>query len=616
MKKASLGLLLLSMLLISGITGFFNPVIGDTSGYKVLAYRDRFKVAPGENVTIFAQLYQGTNIVTQNVQLNIHSWFDLDLDETAMVPLGSGLFAYNISIPGDYEYNDVDLDIDAYVDEMYVANEWYEIELAIPQLRDNYHAISQRLVNPGDTLEIQSYMPDMADGTITNGSFVMDISCDLGDLATNLTANYIGNGVFKTNWQVPPSLDLSDPAWEDSDLTIMIQEKGLGPETSTYFAYSINLGDFFVDVTTDVDGTTLIVDVSVYDVEYQPISDVDLSLNFTQELGDYPYEILTEIKTAPPTNSTGQSQFLYELNETCNKVSVKTRGSKGDSVVYETTTDYSPFYRSPSLAFVVVVMPSSLEEIQQNYEREVGLGYSEKCVAYFNDEILANKDITVYIVTSLKIIQVATYTTDENGLFTVEVDESAIGKGLDVLSLEFAYYNGTDWFDCAYSYSFSIGDSGEISDFGDPDDISMSVETKGRVTITTFTLKNLGNTPFVVLVAIPFYEPGPKFFWELIRFLLSSDKGGIPQNGEISFKGALSSKIEILYYVVVAYKADTTKPSGYATVAWILDAEGDAIELLSSESDGILGFSMEWAFLTLLFLGMGSINLRRRSRKC
>ncbi|MFX0115793.1 MAG: hypothetical protein ACFFB3_14685 [Candidatus Hodarchaeota archaeon] len=611
MKKDNLIFLLLSVLVISGFTGFFNPLAGDASGYKVLVYRDRFQVAPGENVTIFSQLYQGIDIVTQNVQLNISSW-ELDFDEAAMVPLGSGLFAYNISIPGDFEDLDVDLVIDAYVEEAWVADEWYYFDLAIPQLRDNYHAVSQRLINPGETLEIQSYMPDMADGTITNGSVVINILCDLGNLATNLPADYIDNGVFRTNWQVPTTLDLSDPAWEESELTVYIQEIGLGPVTSTYFGYFISLGDFFVDVTTEVDGTTLTVGVYVYDVDYQPVSDVDLSLNFTQELGDYPYETLIENKTAAPTNSTGQSQFLYELNETWNEVSVKVRASKGDSVVYETEKEYSSF--SSSQYLIVVGMPPSLEEIEQNYEGKGNLGYTEKYIAYFDDEILANKDITAYIVSANRIVQVATYTTDENGLFTVEVEESALGEGINELSLDFAYYNGTIWFNSIFSYSISLGDSGESSEWGDPKDISMSSETKGRMKIATFTLTNLGSTPFAAIIAIPIYEEVPTIF-SALAFGLSSDIGGIPDSGRLSVKRTLPSGIEPSYYLIAARKADKTKPSGYASVAWILDAEGDVVELLSSESDGIPGLSAEWAILTLLFLGMGSINLRRRSRK-
>ncbi len=594
----------ISLLLISGFVSLPVPVSGTDDSYRILVYQDTYHPSPGDTVTLFATLYSGTNVI-QNVVLNISSW-ELDFDETSMTPQGNGLFSYSLLIPEDHEDDDVSVTIDAYIEGTWTVDEWYRVDLEVPVERESLHSISKQHVKLGDTLEIQSYMPDMADGTIDNGSVSIIIDSDLGILETNLNSTYLGDGVFKTSWQVPTDLDLTAPQWEESELTIQIYTEGLVSES--IYRY-IDIGDFLLSVITNINGTTLEVAVAVRTLDYQPVSDAAIFLTFTQEIGDYPYDEFVENKTAPSTDSKGQSQYSYQLREDCHEVSVRVRATKDNSVVYKMTSEYSPLVQTQYL-FVSPMAPS-LEEIQSRAEEQEEFSIYNTYIVMLGDDILANEHITAYITAPTGIIQVTNYTTDNDGFFEINLSPSIL-KDYKEATMQFAHYNGTHWIQSVFSHTYYSDD--ESGDYGELGAISVDFEKKELATIAKVTLKNLKDTPFVEVRLFPYIEDRD-IFTSTLPYLSPPDIGGIPQDGTVSIERVLPNEMTPMYFVVLAKMADKTSPSGYTQVGWLIDAEGNVIDVeKKSEPKGIIGLSVEWILSAVLFVAISSLYLRRRSK--
>ncbi|MFX0210708.1 MAG: hypothetical protein ACFFDT_32315 [Candidatus Hodarchaeota archaeon] len=605
MRISILKILGISLLLISGFVYLPIPVSGTDSSYRILVYQDTYHPVPGNTVMLFAKLYSGTNVV-QNVILNISSW-ELDFDETSMSPQGDGLYSYSLLIPEDFEDDTVDVTIDAYIGGSWVADEWYYVELEVPEEREILHSISHHHANLGDTLEIHSYMPDMADETINNGSVNIIISCDLGNLEPGLTSTHLGDGVFKTNWQVPTDLDLSDPQWEESELMIQIYSEGLHSEGTFFY---VTVGDFLLSVTTNVDGTTLEVAIAAHTPDYQPVSGAEIFLTFTQEIGNYPYEELVENKTAPSTDSMGQSQYSYQLNASCHEVSVKVRATKDSSVIYGKSTEYIPLTQTQYL--VVAPKAPSLEDFKSLVEEKEDFVIHDTFVAFLGDEILANKHITAYITAPTGIIQVTNYTTDNNGEFVINLPSSVI-NAYDEVTMEFAHYNGTYWIPSVFSHTYYPDD--ESGDYGDLNDISVNLEEKGLATVVNVIIKNLKDTPFVAVSLYPYFEEIDAFSW-LFSYLFRPDNGGIPQDGTVSIERAFPTENTPMYFLVLAKMADKTSPSGYTDVGWLIDAEGNVVDLeKESEPAGIIGLNLEWILSAVFVVAISSLYIRRRFKQ-
>ncbi|MHA2370879.1 MAG: hypothetical protein ACXADX_18855, partial [Candidatus Hodarchaeales archaeon] len=438
MKKEQLKSLGLCFVAIVGLVGLLTPTAGYDDSYKLILHRDVSQPTPGSSFTLYAKLYVGTTVI-QDANLEITSW-DLEIEDGAMEN-SLGLFSYLVVIPGDFEEGDLYLRVEAFIDGVMVTDESYSVDLQPPKEPVTLHAMPQRIIMPGETLTIYSYMPEMADGRISNGTVTMNIRSGLGTLASDIASTYSGNGVFVSSWQVPAALDLVDPRWDDSRIIIEMGSEGV---IADWESFILPLGEFFLFVDGAITGNSLELTMETVTPDYWPESNVDLFLTFDQRLGNGSH--LIENKTAPPTDSKGRAQYSYELDATCSRVIVRVQASKGDAVVVSSEWIWRPtlpglswFSVLPTLSYIDEIMAGKTDKIKLTLQATLG------------ENPLANAEIAVYQVWTKGIIEVANYTTSDTGEFHIIAEYPQGMSDTDEIQFEFGYYNGTTWL---YSISY------------------------------------------------------------------------------------------------------------------------------------------------------------------
>lgn len=601
MKKEQLTSLGLCFVAIIGLVGLLTPTAGYDDAYKLLMYRDVSQPTSDSSFTLFAKLYVGTTVI-QDASLEISSW-DLEIDEETMENT-NGLFSYLVVIPGDFEQEDLYLSVEATVGGVMVAIESYSIELQPPKEPETLHAMPQRIVKPGEILTIYSYMPEMADGRITNGNITMEIDCDLGPLASDLAATYSGNGVFVTTWQVPATLDLTDPRWDDSRITLDIEAEGLITDSERL---SVALGQFFLSADGAITGNSLELNMETVTPDFHPNPNVDLLLTLDQRLENGSHII--ENKTAPPTDSKGQSEYSYELEETCSRVIARVQASKGDSVVvssewiWRSTLPYlSWFSVVPTLSYVDEIIAGKTDKIKFTFQAMLG------------ESRLSNAEIVVYQVWTKGIIEVANYTTSETGEFDITAEYPRGMSDTDEIRFEFGYYNGTAWL---YSISYlSLTKMSEPLRTGDKNAISLVLTKQETQTVAEITITIPSSVPFVLVTGYAIFGEATTIL-DLLSWFYQEDLGGIPQNGKVSFKHPYPNHFTPRYFLVNALLADTSEPTGYSEVIWILDGTGKVVDIQreSSESELIPGLTIEWTILTIFLITAGCMGWQRQRKK-
>ncbi len=601
MKKEQFKSLSLCFVAIIGLVGLLTPTAGYDDSYKLLMYRDVSQPTPGNSFTLYAKLYVGTTVI-QDASLKISSW-DLEIDEETMENT-HGLFSYLVVIPGDFEQEDLYLSVEATVGGVMVAIESHNVELQPTDEPETLHAMPQRIVKPGEILSIYSYMPEMADGRIINGNVTMEIDCDLGPLASSLTATYSGNGVFGTTWQVPAALDLADPRWDDSRITLDIEAEGLITDSERL---SVALGEFFLFVDGTITGNSLELTMETVTPDYWPESNVDILLTLDQRLENGSHII--ENKTAPPTDSNGRSQYSYELDETCSRVIVRVQASKGDAVVVSsewiwrsTPSSLSWLSVVPTLSYIDDILAGKIDKFKFTFQATLG------------ENRLSNAEIVVYQVWTKGIIEVANYTTSDTGEFHIVAEYPRGMSDTDEITFEFSYYNGTAWL---YSISYlSLTKMSEPLQTGDKNAISLALTKQQTQTVAEITITLPSGVPFISVRGYAIFEEVTTTL-DLLSSFYQEDLGGIPQNGKVSYKHTYPNSFTPRYFLAIALLADTSEPTGYSEVTWILDGTGKVLEIQreSSESEIIPGLTVEWTILTIFLLAASCMGWQRQRKK-
>jgi hypothetical protein len=350
-------ILIFLLLLLFGTFAPFLSASGQYYDYQLLIYRNLSKPKPGNTFIIYAQVYQGTEVI-EDTEIRISS-YPLEIINEIMSKESRGLFSYHISLPSTFNESWwLDFHLSAFIDGELATEEWYEIEIELPiePELETVHSIEPSHVKPGETLEIYSYMPEMANGRINDGYIMVSIwpntkwDVSPSPLAANLPVTYLGKGIFYTSWQVPRDIDLFDPNWETTELIVEIEVRGL--EWSGAGLY-VPLGDLLLAINGRIEDNNLELDISVVDFEFQPISEANLTLRFEQHLNlPEVTDPMIENRNAPLTDFQGRSFYSYRLNESCYWVDVTAQASKNDSIVVKTAW-FSPGSSYPSGYFHV-----------------------------------------------------------------------------------------------------------------------------------------------------------------------------------------------------------------------------------------------------------------------
>jgi hypothetical protein len=576
--------------------------------------------------------------VIEDVEIRISS-HHLEIADEIMRIEPPGLFGYSASLPGLFCYpvslpvtfNEsswLSFDLRAFIDNELVTEEYYAIDIDLPveSEPETIHSIEPSRVRPGETLTIYSYMPGMASGRINNGSIRVSIwprkKGASSPLAANLPANYCGKGIFNTSWQVPGDLDLFDPNWEATELSVEIETynseldwlRGT-PRDWRYF--TVPLGDLFLAISGNIEGDNLELNMSVVDLEFQPVSEANLTLRFEQHLSlpEATDEII-ENRSAPLTDFQGKSFYSYWLNESCSWVELRAQASKNDSItVIKRNFASSPyvyfeyFHVVPkNYNYLDVYLEKRKNMIDMTFQAYLGgtpLGGTPLSNAVITVSPLSNAVITVYSVWTRGIMAVKNYTTSENGEFEVKIPYPPNIKGNDEIYLIFGYYNGSVWMHERFYLGYVDRD---FNDVGSKKDISIRFEQKEGLIAASFIVKVPESCPFARLYAFAFFEdtdayPPPDYGYDY-----RDERAGIPKNNRISVGISYPIGLTPRYLVVYAQIADLSEPSGYRRLIWITDSQGNVLsqerQSESLEARLALGVAVIGGIFMILLIGM------------
>ncbi len=571
---------------------------------------------------IYAQVYQATEVI-EDVEIRISS-HHLEIEDEIMRTEPPGLFGYPASLPGLFCYpvslpvtfsesSWLSFDLRAFIDNELVTEEDYDIDIDLPvePEPETIHSIEPSRVRPGETLTIYSYMPGMASGRINNASIMVSIwpqkKGASSPLAANIPANYCGKGIFNTSWQVPGDLDLFDPNWETTALSVEIETydseldwPGVAPPDWRWF--TVPLGDLFLAINGKIEGNNLELDMSVADLEFRPVSEANLTLSFEQHLSlpEATNEII-ENRSAPLTDFQGKSFYSYRLNESCYWVEVRAQASKNDSI----TVIKSGFVSHSYVGFEYFdVVPKNYNYFDGYLEKRKNM-IDMTFQAYLEGTPLSNTVITVYPVWARGIMVIKNYTTSENGEFEVKIPYPPNIKGNDEIYLIFSYYNGSVWVYERFYFGYIDRD---FNDVGSKKDISIRFEQKEGFIAVNFVVKVPESCPFARLSAFAFFEDTDAYSPLVYGYDYWDEHTGIPKNNRISAGISYPIGLTPRYLIVYAQIADLSEPSGYRWLIWITDSQGNVLsqerQSESLEARLALGVAAIGGIFVILLIGM------------
>ena len=369
------------------------------------------------------------------------------------------------------------------------------------------HSSPREFVKPGETIEVLSYSPDQL------GRVEFSIRTDIGELGSDISSNYLGNGVFKGSWTVPSELDLGNSSWKNSYLQISTatQKTTDGGRSTLSESFLLPIGEFFIYSYQKIDNKTFDMEVEILDSEFNPVPDVKLEVKIVQNITGF--QIIDQI-TLPSTGLLGESSLNYNLNDELYYAEVQITAKKDKITSRKTIEIYEEHYQHPYHEFNVLPTTDYYKHLLEIDSTNKKLPFQ----AYYKSQAVNNEKILVSISWSRGYLETTTESTNENGEFMVDLSPPQNTGTNDTLEICFSYFDGSSWLEHLKIYPMRIFLSSDRQE-----KINASVNTVGGVDIVTLTLDTSVNTPYAHLHAIPIYKntnPNYYIYDDLERFML------------------------------------------------------------------------------------------------
>ncbi|MHA1967582.1 MAG: hypothetical protein ACW964_07255 [Candidatus Hodarchaeales archaeon] len=596
----------------------FVPIfsVAAEDGYVLITYFefDGDLPSPGDTVTIKAELYRTGNRVTESVEIQIDyisSTSNTGLT-ISMVKDGNGIFSYLLTISIDESDNNIYLGFSAFVDNVKVADDNLNINLSNEEEEDLFrpmNSISHQFPMPGDVVEVTTYIPGVADGTIDVSeptiTVQFHVSGSISD-TSEVTSSNVGNGFYSATYTIPTGFSLNiEDGTPRLNIDIKVDSNG-----KTYWdGFYLIIGGLRVFTKSSLTDSSLTVDVLVLGDDYLPVEDATVTASIHLRKSDSASEIIDVF--LPNTDSEGRSTQITVIDitdlyyiETSVIVTESDWFGQGNTYL-SLDTDYSYGY------FSVYPDEDYIKDLLTNYDK----GAYFNMIAMSEGKPLGNTPIEVYARWTQGVIEARTITTDQNGRFKIEIDWPA-DIDQEFIQIDFVYYNGTEWFYSEFSTSKA------------PGDLSVNSGTKPKITYAdyadyqtaTITYQLPAAAPVGLIYSMAIYEGSLLYSTISQETTVFIDNSGImgnnfakPVGSNIYTQNVIDLAVPLKYLVIMIQYPEKNAESGIKFVIWLIDSEGNTVGTGSPALQNLTGFDA--IALGLILLSMISITYLKGRKK-
>jgi hypothetical protein len=531
-----------------------------------------------------------------------------------MIDNGDGIFSYTFTIPLDESSSSVYLDFEANIDNFIVAYDSLYIEMYREEEEDLFrpmHSVSHQSPQPGDVVEVSTYIPGVADGSIDSSKPETTVQFDIygsNSDSSEVTSTYVGNGFYSATYTIPPGLSLNT---EDGVPRFNIDINVDYNEESYWDGFYLTIGGLRVFAKSSMMGSSLVVDILVLGNDYLPVNDATVTAYARLERMDSPTERMDI--PLPNTDFEGRSTQTTVMNLTdlsyistsviVISTSENDRFGQGNTYLsLDADYSYNHFSVSPDEDYV--------KDLLTNYDKGAYFNF----IAMSEGEVLVSTPIEVYARWTKGVIETGTVITDQNGRFKIEVDWPE-DLNQEFIEIDFIYFDGEDWFHSEFSISKSPGDL--IVNSGTRPKISYLDYADYQTATITYQLP--AGTPVGAIYTMAIYEgysPYGMMSQGTTVFMESSGMMGNnfakPDGRNIYTQNVIDLAIQLKYLVIIIQYPDKNAESGIKFIIWLIDSEGNTIGTGSPQLQ-ITGF--DTIAISIMLLSMISLTYMKKRKQ-
>jgi hypothetical protein len=176
-------------------------------------------IRPGDNVKILAELYEGEQRLSNNVKVTITGYTTYNPFENVDTNISlnvkeNHVFEIDFKIPSVVTLTSIHINIIAHFNNDIVGFDSVTIQISqekpIP-VSPPLHSLSKRPIQPGDTVKLHSFIPDIKTRDMDSSNVKIDIEFRtpgaVNGSIINKKSNYVGDGTFEVSYKLPPEFN-------------------------------------------------------------------------------------------------------------------------------------------------------------------------------------------------------------------------------------------------------------------------------------------------------------------------------------------------------------------------------------------------------------------------
>ncbi|MHA1968020.1 MAG: hypothetical protein ACW964_09475 [Candidatus Hodarchaeales archaeon] len=598
--------IIISILILS--SGFLPSLAQENehNEYFLIVYYEGDRNNTGDLVTLKAELFlEGTRLADpKNVRIEGSNQipppnsmeFTLEHEE-------KGIFTYIFTIPNITGIYELPIHFNAYIEDEFVASHSITIPIenqlsTLMNLRRIFHTFSHQVVKPNETIRITSYIPEVENGTIdytevniTTEVWIKYPQKEVNETASQFHSEYHDNGYFHGSYTIPMIIANRSLRMTNAlDVKFIIRTMIQNNEFEHWYFIPIN--DFYIFSSLKIENDNLNLKLVAFNEDLEPMKDVEWvlhSLSFEDPVQSVPIP-----SSIPATNEEGITETILHPIESINFFGLEIVGMKNNSLAISQTVIYNSseiFYpREPILSIFPTIFNL---EYGLNYYNE---GLRGSFFALYNDKLLRNKEINLFLYWSKGIIKV--YKTKTNNEGTFHIKHPWPNGYRDINShqsfLSAVYNNGTSWISTLYPITLFQTRGYQYSPVQvrySQSQINRSVNTGNLPTIEikefnqynriNLTWEVPSNTSIYSLNFFPQYNSIPLYDYDLIpAFFLGNTpflnlhsmvkRGG----NKVNYIGCIDKDPNLKYLIVEGISYSKANPNDKVYHYWFINPDG------------------------------------------